>query len=135
MINDISEHAAHGADINLSGKNAFAAGKAAGPGTDRHGPAVEIYPHHAGAKEHTTSLDAAIGIESTGRAETLRLEALRLFQNGFVGTADELAHTMGEMPWNVRPRCSELHVRGLIEKTGARRKADGGRCANVWQLT
>ena len=92
------------------------------------------YPHAAGYKEQSTSRDAAIGIEATGRAETLRIEALMHFKAGFVGTADELAHAMGESILAIRPRVSELHIRGLVQKTGERRKADGGRAAHCWRL-
>ncbi len=91
------------------------------------------YPMVAGAKERSTSFDAAVAIETTGRAETLRIECLAWFKHGFVGTADQLAHAMNESILSVRPRCSELHIRGLIEKTGRRCKADGGRAAHCWR--
>jgi predicted ArsR family transcriptional regulator len=92
------------------------------------------YPHIAGAKERTTSLEAAEGIETSGRAETLRLACLERFQHGFKGTADDLAFAMGEPINSIRPRCTELLKRGLIEATGIRKKASGGRSSHVWKL-
>lgn len=92
------------------------------------------YPQSTGWKENTTSRDAALAVEASGKAATLRVECMRRFNDGFTGTADELAHAMNEDAWSIRPRVSELHKRGLIDKTGDRRRADGGRNAHVWIL-
>ena len=92
------------------------------------------YPMVAGSKEHSTSRDAAIAIEASGKAATLRVECLNLFKSGFRGTADECAHKINEDILSIRPRIAELHKRGLIEKTGNRRNADGGRPSHEWQL-
>lgn len=96
-------------------------------------PTQDTYPNSAGWKENETSRDAAIGVEASGKADRIRLECLALFQTGWTGTADECAHKINENIWSVRPRISELHERTLIEKTGARRNADGGRPAHVWR--
>jgi hypothetical protein len=41
---------------------------------------------------------------------------------------------MNEPLMNVRPRTSELSARGLIEDSGARATASGGRLAIVWRV-
>lgn len=92
------------------------------------------YPTHAGWKEATTSRDAAIGIEASGKAASLMERCLKAFHNGFVGNADELARHLGEDILSIRPRVTQLHVNGLIEKTGERRTMNGGRAGHVWRL-
>jgi hypothetical protein len=92
------------------------------------------YPHHAGAKEPTTSLEAAIAIESEGRAGRLREQVKSWYARGYCGTADECAAALGESILSIRPRVSELHRLGVLEPSGDRRRSDGGRMANVWVL-
>jgi len=92
------------------------------------------YPLSAGFSEPTTSREAAEGIQASGKAESLILEALRRFQAGFEGTADELSHVMREDKNNIRPRCSQLYKQGLIARTGQRRAMDGGRMGHVLRL-
>lgn len=92
------------------------------------------YPVQAGFKENTTSRDAADAIEKQGRAADLRTKTRTLFKNGFIGTADEAAERLHESPLAIRPRCSELHAKGLIEPTGERRASlAGGRSAHEWR--
>jgi predicted ArsR family transcriptional regulator len=92
------------------------------------------YPEIAGAKTGTTSRDAAEKIEASGRAHTLREEVRFAFQCGYEGTADELARQLAEHPLAIRPRVSELHKKGYIEKTGrTRRSLAGGRQSHVWR--
>lgn len=90
------------------------------------------YPHVAGAKEQTTSRDAAEGIERSGRAATLRQRVLRCFELGAM-TADEVANWLSESAFSVRPRVTELLKTGMIERTGERRITDGGRQGHVFR--
>jgi hypothetical protein len=48
-------------------------------------------------------------------------------------TPEEIAAAIGENVWGVRPRTSELAARNLIEDSGERRQAMGGRSAIVWR--
>jgi len=92
------------------------------------------YPHRAGAKERTTSLEAAHRIEAKGRAQRLRDAVLGAFELGWEGTADELAVRLGEDKLAIRPRVSELHRQGWLEHTGRRKKNASGASAHVWRL-
>lgn len=60
------------------------------------------------------------------------LDTLRIREGGM--TADEVAERIGYKPLFVRPRMSELHKEGKIEKTGKRRKNASGLSATVWQV-
>lgn len=93
-----------------------------------------IYPYQAGAKEGTTSRDAAKAIEGSGRAQTLRDRVEALLYTGHSATADEIAAALKEQPFAVRPRVTELYKQGVIERTGARRMAAGGRPSHVYRL-
>lgn len=92
------------------------------------------YPFGAGWKDHEISKPQAEELDRTGRSYTLIERALSHFMRGFVGTSDELAHRMGEHILSVRPSCSILHKQGKIERTGEKRKSDGGRDAAVLRL-
>lgn len=91
------------------------------------------YPGHAGFKEKTTSLDAAIEVEKGGRAARLRDGVLAQLAFG-PQTADEIAAAMGESPLAIRPRVSELKTDGKIEPTTDRRENASGMSARVWKL-
>lgn len=91
------------------------------------------YPHHAGAKEPTTSTENAERIERSGRAKTLRERVKAEFETGIHVTADEMAELLGEPPRAIQPRVAELRAQGLIEPSGIRRKGSGGGTAHVWR--
>lgn len=87
------------------------------------------YPATAGYTEESTSKDAADAIEDSGRADTLRRRVLltlvveqRLDMTPWSPglTADEVAAELGEFPFSIRPRITELSKQNLIEKTGER---------------
>jgi hypothetical protein len=93
---------------------------------------AERYPHRPGAKEATTSADAAAAMAS--RAPTLRDRALAALQRAPAGmTADEVADALGEGILSIRPRISELKRLGLIEATKERRANSSGLDARVWR--
>lgn len=100
------------------------------------------YPMFAGFKENETSKDAALAIEGSGRAATLRREILECLDQfpeagrdaGKVSlTADEIASFLEEPVLSIRPRVAELNALGMIEKTGLRRVSSGGRPSHVWR--
>jgi hypothetical protein len=94
-----------------------------------------LYPLTAGFKEESTSEDAALAIEQTGRAELLRHRAMEAIKASIFGfTADQAAEYMSESILAVRPRVSELYKRGLIKDTGLRRKNVSGVKAKVWVI-
>ena len=97
-------------------------------------PDLFAYPRSAGYKEETTSRDAAVAIEVSGRAETLRETLERYFRQGLVGTADEMAAILNASPFSVRPRVTELYKRGIIIRAGYRALSDNGRLAHVYKL-
>ena len=59
------------------------------------------------------------------------LEALRTAENGL--TADQVAERIGETPFAVRPRMTELLQDEKIEDTGERRRNKSLRTAKVWR--
>lgn len=48
-------------------------------------------------------------------------------------TADEVAAVLGEEPFSIRPRFTELSEMGRIRRTGARRRNRSGCQAAVWK--
>ena len=90
------------------------------------------YPNHAGYKEHSTSRDAAIAIEGTGRAATLRTMVLDALMDKGCMTPDETAGFLSEDILSIRPRFSELSSKNLIKQTGETRKNKSGKSAKVW---
>lgn len=94
------------------------------------------YPNRAGFKEKGgTSQEAAAAIEAKGRAATLRAKVLGAFELGWQGTADELAFNLGESILSIRPRVTELHKQGRLERSGVRHVNESGAYAHVWRLT
>lgn len=89
------------------------------------------YPNAPGWKARDTARAAAAGI--AGKVGTIRervLEAIKVRQ----GTPEQIALRIGEPLLNVRPRCSELAAKGLIEDSGVRGTATGGKLAIVWRV-
>ncbi len=64
---------------------------------------------------------------------TLRDAVLALLREGYVLSADHIANVLKRDILSIRPRVSELHTMGLIEKTGGRRQNRSGRTANIWR--
>jgi predicted ArsR family transcriptional regulator len=99
------------------------------------GRVKELYPDAPGWKEPATSRDAAKAV--AGRTEHLRDRVLTAIRNaGPKGlTADEAASRIGETPFAVRPRLTELAKSKKIERTMERRKNASGVAAAVWRST
>ena len=91
------------------------------------------YPKRAGFKALGTSQDAANAIEGSGRAARLRSAVLGFYARQS-GTADECAEALGESPFSIRPRCSELVKQGRLVRTGERRKSSEGGASAVLAL-
>lgn len=88
------------------------------------------YPDSPGYKEPTTSKAAAIAEAS--RSETLRERVYNLLCRMEL-TADECAENLRESILSVRPRLSELRLKGRIQQTGRTRHNASGHRAIVWR--
>jgi predicted ArsR family transcriptional regulator len=91
---------------------------------------VPQYPATPGHKAPGVSADAATAIAP--KAMRLRGLCLALLAEGPM-TADEAAEKLGELPFSIRPRFSELLALGLIADTGLRRPSSGGSPMTVWR--
>ncbi len=93
------------------------------------------YPDVPGAKdrsEGSPSVEAAATVAPrAAHLRTLVLSQLNRHPGGL--TTDECAEKMGEGVLSVRPRFSELHRDGAIEKTTERRRNASGMSAAVWR--
>lgn len=91
---------------------------------------IAHYPDAPGAKARDTSRMAAAGMAP--RARSLRARVYDAIKEQ-PGTPEQIALRLGEPLMNVRPRCSELAAKGLIEDSVQRGTAMGGRKAIVWR--
>lgn len=90
-----------------------------------------MYPAQPGSKEKGATSERA-GAKAAHRANTLRAAVLREFERHPLGlTADELATHLGETPFAIRPRVSELVKQELVIKTASRRRNTSGMSAAV----
>lgn len=85
-------------------------------------------PGHKGNRD--TGRAAAAGMEP--KAGTIRARVLAAIREK-PGTPEEIAERIREPVMNVRPRISECSVLGLVEDSGERAKAMGGRMAIRWK--
>lgn len=88
------------------------------------------YPNAPGWKGRGTSREAAEGIAPV--AKTLRARVLEAVK-AKPGTPEQIALRLNVPLMNVRPRLSELSNQGLVEDSGDRGTAMGGRRAIVWR--
>lgn len=89
------------------------------------------YPEAPGFKARDTSEDASIGIEPKARGLRARVyDALRLGP----ATPEDIAERLGEPVHNIRPRITELSARNMVEDSGERGPAMGGRQAIKWRI-
>lgn len=92
---------------------------------------IDRYPNAPGWKGTETSREAAASV-TTHEAYSGILAVLRCHGPK---TADEVAEIMGLSVLYVRPRCSEMKLKGWIEPTGVRRPNASGRNADVLGIT
>lgn len=85
-------------------------------------------PGHKGNRD--TGSAAAAGMEP--KVGTIRARVLAAIREK-PGTPEEIAERIGEPVLNTRPRTAELSKMGLIEDSGERAKAMGGRMAIRWK--
>ncbi|WP_024516945.1 hypothetical protein [Bradyrhizobium sp. Tv2a-2] len=88
------------------------------------------YPNGPGFKESETSREAA-------QAVALRASALRdrvyVYIVAHPGrSADTIAEALGESPWAIRPRVSELRKTGMIVNDG-RGRNPSGMSVHLWR--
>lgn len=90
------------------------------------------YPVSPGHRGIETSIEAAEATApKVGRLQRMTLAAITsACWNGL--TADEASMTCGMDRWSIRPRLSELRVKGLIVDSGLRRPNVTGKRAIVW---
>ena len=96
--------------------------------------ATEQYPLAPGYKTLVPETSAAAAASVAGRSERLCdlvLEELAKHENL---TTDECAKLLGETPFSIRPRFSQLRTRGKVEPSKVRRKNASGCSAAAWQL-
>ena len=94
------------------------------------GALVPRYPETPGFRRAGTSQEAANAVRS--QAATLRERVLAALRRR-PSTADELARFLGEAPFSIRPRVTELSKPGRIVDSGERRPNESGRMAIVWK--
>ncbi|MGM4992685.1 hypothetical protein [Tardiphaga sp. 841_E9_N1_2] len=94
---------------------------------------ADEYPDAPGFKAHGPSEEAADKIAAS--ASIVRAKVLAVFEAAHPQgrTADEVAHDLHLSILTVRPRVSELHRDGELEKTPERGKNDSGMSATVWR--
>lgn len=91
------------------------------------------YPDVPGHRGVSTSIAAAEAVKH--KVPSIRagiLECLKAYPEGL--TADECAEKIGRHWQNVRPRCSELQVDGLLYDSGRLRPNASGKDAIVWRV-
>jgi hypothetical protein len=93
------------------------------------------YPEFPGSKEPFTSREAASTIAA--KARTVRAAVLRHIARAFPSafTADQVAADLSLSVLTVRPRVSELHRLGLVERAPERRKNRSGMSAACWRAS
>jgi predicted HTH transcriptional regulator len=90
------------------------------------------YPNRPGYRNRSTSEDAADAIAP--QAESLRNKCYRMLQAKPM-TADECAEMLGESPFTIRPRITELAKQNKIVDSGERRVNRSMRKAIVWRVS
>lgn len=91
------------------------------------------YPNSAGYKDEATSKDAADHIETSGKANILRIRVMEYVRDRrYLGTTpDACAMALGESVLAIRPRFTELEQKGMIRRTKLTEKNESGRNAAV----
>ena len=95
-----------------------------------HDSTDKPYPESAGFQDVDTSIEAA---ESTP-AQRLRGQVLECFKKHGDLSPDMCAELLGLSILSIRPRFTELKLKGAIERTGAKATNSSGKRANVWRL-
>ena len=92
---------------------------------------ADAYPDAPGHRGVETSIEAADKTAKTMREIHRRiLESLKDSD----ATPDEMAARINKNILQIRPRFTELHIKGLIERTGEKRKSISGNNQFVYDL-
>jgi FaeA-like protein len=108
--------------------NAYARAKA----SIRPAGSIYDYPDHPGSREKGGASEAAAR-SMVQSAATLSTRVLSYLNANGPATTDECAAALEVSILAVRPRFSELLLRGSIEKTAERRRNASGLTATVWR--
>lgn len=93
---------------------------------------MEAYPNAPGFKASGTSEAAAMSMAAS--AMSIRDQVLRCVQESLIGlTPDECAKKLKLTVLTVRPRFTELQAKGLIVKSGEKRRNASKKMAVVWK--
>jgi phage tail tape-measure protein len=93
--------------------------------------AIKAYPNHAGSKETGgTSEQAANQINQ--KAATIRSRVMNLMLAKGSMTPEDASEQLGYSILAVRPRFSELKLKGKIYKTSATKLNENGKNVRVW---
>lgn len=94
-------------------------------------PEIYSYPDQPGFQNTDTSKAAAESVKS--KAPALRKQVLEALCNHVFGaTPDTIANELNESILSIRPRITELKLKGLIEDSGRRGKTDMGKASIIW---
>lgn len=97
----------------------------------RYGDHRSGYPDSPGYRRQETSRAAAEAIAPREKSLRARVfDALKIAN----ATPEEMAERLGEAVHSIRPRFSQLLEAGLIEDTGERGTAMGGRKSIRWRV-
>lgn len=89
------------------------------------------YPNNPGYQAQETSRQAAL--EIAPKAKQIRNLVLKALQNHAMGaTPDTIAEELRLSILSVRPRFTELKLKGKIADSGRRGKTDSGKSSIVW---
>lgn len=100
---------------------------------DRQGPAPRPYPLDPGFKACGAS-KAAARVTRQRKVEADRQQILRFLEHGGPHNADEICQALGFDVLYGRPRVSELHKLGLIEKMKECRPSSRGMPAHLMKI-
>lgn len=93
---------------------------------------ISEYPFEPGFTNTTTSKQAANDLKPRQRQLQQRvLDSIRASVFGM--TPEQVAEAIGESVYSVRPRCSELARKGLIEDSGRRGRTEFGKASISWK--
>jgi len=90
---------------------------------------TQKYPANPGWKD--TSVSKANAIAGRQRFTRMQAQVLKLYEKGFVGTADEAAVKLDITPFSARPRCTELVKMGRLQRLRVDRSKPG---RSAWVL-
>jgi predicted HTH transcriptional regulator len=92
------------------------------------------YPNHPGFRTGGASMEAAVMMKKTGKAESTAKLVLEYLKQGHVETSEIIAARIGRKHGNVKSRLSELLKSGLVTKLEQRGQGSCGIAIHKWQI-